>query len=57
MTRLSYMNSEVASRQVSTFDDIPDLRIAQLSSTLVSPSKFQRHDSFPSAGDMMLLQN
>uniref|UniRef100_A0A2P2Q8E1 Uncharacterized protein LOC105638019 n=1 Tax=Rhizophora mucronata TaxID=61149 RepID=A0A2P2Q8E1_RHIMU len=54
--RLSYMKSDVVSRQASAIEEIPNLRIAHPSSPWVSPSKFLRYDSFPHSGDTILLQ-
>ncbi|XP_059431820.1 uncharacterized protein LOC132165325 [Corylus avellana] len=49
LMRLANMRTEAFSRQVSTIEDIPNLRLA-------SPSKYLRHDSFPHSGDLILLQ-
>ncbi|XP_060961719.1 uncharacterized protein LOC115708104 [Cannabis sativa] len=50
LMRLSNMRNEVFSRQVSTIDDVPNLRLQ------VSPSKSLRQDSFSHPGDLILLQ-
>lgn len=55
LARLSYMRSEVGSRQISTIEDIPSLRIGHSLSPRMSPSKSLRHDSL-NPGDLMLLQ-
>ncbi|XP_050388010.1 uncharacterized protein LOC126804972 isoform X2 [Argentina anserina] len=48
LMRLSSMTNEVFSRQVSTIEDVPNLRM--------SPSKSLRHDSFSYPGELTLLQ-
>ncbi|XP_065848575.1 uncharacterized protein [Euphorbia lathyris] len=56
LNRLSYIRSEVASRQVSTIEDLPSLRIGQPSSPMMSPLKTQRHEPLPNSSDLLLLQ-
>uniref|UniRef100_A0A5B6ZSM2 DUF7642 domain-containing protein n=1 Tax=Davidia involucrata TaxID=16924 RepID=A0A5B6ZSM2_DAVIN len=56
LTRLSNMRSEVFSRQVSTIEDVPNLRIGYSPAAWMSPSKSFRHDSFPHSGDLIILQ-
>ncbi|XP_062091196.1 uncharacterized protein LOC133797337 isoform X2 [Humulus lupulus] len=48
LMRLSNMRNEACYRQVSTIEDVPNLR--------VSPSKSLRQDSFSHPGDLILLQ-
>ncbi|KAM5547162.1 hypothetical protein ABKV19_001588 [Rosa sericea] len=50
LMRLSSMTNEVFSRQVSTVEDVPNLRLQ------MSPSKSLRHDSFSYPGELTLLQ-
>ncbi|KAK9948137.1 hypothetical protein M0R45_003725 [Rubus argutus] len=50
LMRLSSMTNEVFSRQVSTLEDIPNLRLQ------MSPSKSLRHDSLSYPGELTLLQ-
>ncbi|GFY98549.1 fatty acid biosynthesis 1 [Actinidia rufa] len=56
MTRLSNMRSEAFSRQVSTIEDVPNLRIGHSAAVLMSPSKSFKYDSFAHSGELILLQ-
>ncbi|XP_015572914.1 uncharacterized protein LOC8259065 [Ricinus communis] len=56
LTQLSHIKSEIVSRQVSTIEDIPSLRLGHSSSPWMSPMKPQRHDLIPGSGDLVLLQ-
>ncbi|KAL9399229.1 hypothetical protein Peur_008190 [Populus x canadensis] len=57
LARLSYMRSEIVSKQVSTIEDIPSLRIDHSSALAwTSPSKSLKHDSVSNSGFLMLLQ-
>ncbi|KAJ8750911.1 hypothetical protein K2173_016092 [Erythroxylum novogranatense] len=53
LTRLSYMKNEASSRQLSTVEDIPNLR-SNPAASLISPSKSLRHDAFSNTGDLLL---
>ncbi|WCJ42839.1 hypothetical protein M5689_023623 [Euphorbia peplus] len=56
LNQLSYMRNEVASRQAPSIEDIPNLRIGQPSSPMMSPLKTQRHEPLPNSSDLLLLQ-
>lgn len=57
LARLSYMRSEIVSKQVSTIEGIPSLRIDHSSALAwTSPSKSLKHDSVSNSGFLMLLQ-
>ncbi|KAF9680363.1 hypothetical protein SADUNF_Sadunf06G0113400 [Salix dunnii] len=57
LARLSYMRSEIVSRQVSTIEDIPSLRIDHSPALAwTSPSKSLKQDSISNSGFLMLLQ-
>ncbi|KAF7143089.1 hypothetical protein RHSIM_Rhsim05G0003900 [Rhododendron simsii] len=55
-TQLSNMRSEAFSRQVSTIEDVPNLRIGPSAAAWMSPSKSLRNDSFSQSGELILLQ-
>ncbi|XP_052182895.1 uncharacterized protein LOC127795329 [Diospyros lotus] len=57
LTQLVNMRNEAFSRQVSTIEDVPSLRIGSHSSAAwVSPSRSLRYDSFLHSGEQILLQ-
>lgn len=56
LTRISSMRSETFSRQSSTIEDIPSLRLGHSSVALMSPSKSLRHDSVFHLGELTILQ-
>ncbi|KAK6944699.1 hypothetical protein RJ641_025801, partial [Dillenia turbinata] len=56
LTRLSNMKTEIFSRQISLSEDIPSLRTGHPAASWMSPSKTPRHDSFPHANELVILQ-
>ncbi|XVE97858.1 hypothetical protein REPUB_Repub03eG0055000 [Reevesia pubescens] len=55
LTHLSNMRTEVLTRQVSTIEDTPNLRIHSPAAWLSSPRNI-KHDVTPHSGDLALLQ-
>ncbi|KAA8534746.1 hypothetical protein F0562_029812 [Nyssa sinensis] len=56
LTQLSNVRSEAFSRQVSTIEDVPNLRIGHSPAAWTSPSKSFRNDYFPRSGELIILQ-
>ncbi|KAL9687917.1 hypothetical protein QQ045_032327 [Rhodiola kirilowii] len=56
LTRLSQIRNDSYSRQTSTIDDVPNLRLGVSSSAWISPSKSLKYDSFSYPADNMILQ-
>ncbi|GAV70950.1 hypothetical protein CFOL_v3_14447 [Cephalotus follicularis] len=56
LTRLADMRTEAFSRQESTVEDVPNLKISHSPSAWISPSKYVRQDLVPQSGDLVLLQ-
>lgn len=54
LTRLSSLRNEAYPRQISTIDDVPNLKLGH--SALMSPSKSIRYDSSTYSGEHLLLQ-
>ncbi|KAI4377491.1 hypothetical protein MLD38_015105 [Melastoma candidum] len=55
LTRLSSLRNEAFSRQVSTIDDVPNLRLGPSSASWMSP-KSLKFDSGPQSGEQLILQ-
>ncbi|KAK6941244.1 hypothetical protein RJ641_026621, partial [Dillenia turbinata] len=56
VTRLSNMKTEIFSRQLSLTEDIPSWRTGHPAAAWMSPSKTPRHEAFPHANELIILQ-